>query len=44
VAAWTTSHDEGHVWYAGSMASTAGAISNFEITAGSQVLVTVKPT
>jgi len=44
VAAWTTSHDEGHVWYAGSMASTAGAISNFEITAGSQVLVTVTPT
>src|ERR1700728_4868573 len=44
VAAWTTAHDEGRVWYAGSMPSTAGAISNFEITAGSQVLVTVKPT
>jgi Putative zinc-finger len=44
VAAWTTSHDEGRVWYAGSMANTAGAISNFEITAGNQVLVTVEPT
>ena len=44
VAAWTTAHDEGHVWYAGSMPSTAGAISDFQITSGSQVLVTVKPT
>jgi hypothetical protein len=44
VAAWTTAHDEGRVWYAGSMPSTAGAISNFEIISGSRVLVTVKPT
>ena len=44
VAAWTTAHDEGHVWYAGSMPSTAGAISDFQITSGSQVLVTVTPT
>jgi hypothetical protein len=44
VAAWTTAHDEGRVWYAGSMPSTAGAISDFQITSGSQVLVTVTPT
>jgi hypothetical protein len=44
VAAWTTARDEGRVWYSGSMASTAGSISNFEITSGNQVLVTVSPT
>ena len=44
VAAWTTAHDEGRVWYAGSMSSTAGAISDFQIAAGSRVLVTVTPT
>ncbi len=44
VAAWTTARDEGKVWYSGSMPSTAGAISDFEITSGSQVLVTVNPT
>ena len=44
VAAWTTSRDEGHVWYAGSMPRTAGSISKFEITAGSQTLLTVTPT
>jgi Putative zinc-finger len=43
VAAWTTSRDEGQVWYGGSMASTAGAISKFEITAGNKVLLTVTP-
>ena len=32
VAAWTTARDEGKVWYGGSMASTAGAISTFQIT------------
>jgi predicted anti-sigma-YlaC factor YlaD len=44
VAAWTTARDEGHVWYAGSMATTAGAISQFQITANHQVLVTANPT
>ena len=44
VAAWTTAHDEGHVWYAGSMPSTAKPISAFQITAGGQVLLQVTPT
>lgn len=44
VAAWTTARDEGRVWYAGSMPSTAGAISQFQITANHQVLVAVNPT
>ena len=44
VAAWTTASDEGHVWYAGSMPSTAGPIGTFQITANQQVLVTVHPT
>jgi Putative zinc-finger len=44
VAAWTTSRDEGHVWYAGSMPSTAGSIGTFEITAGNRTLLTVTPT
>ena len=44
VAAWTTARDEGTVWYAGSMPSTAGSISAFQITAGNRVLLTVRPT
>jgi predicted anti-sigma-YlaC factor YlaD len=44
VAAWTTSRDEGKVWYGGSMPSTAGSISKFQITAGNQVLLAVTPT
>jgi predicted anti-sigma-YlaC factor YlaD len=44
VAAWTTARDEGHVWYAGSMATTAGPISQFQITANNRVLVTANPT
>ncbi len=44
VAAWTTARDEGKVWYAGSMASSAGSISKFQITSGNQVLLTVRPT
>lgn len=44
VAAWTTARDEGHVWYAGSMATTAGAISQFQITADHKVLLAVNPT
>ena len=44
VAAWTTARDEGKVWYGGSMPATAGSISNFQITANHQVLVTVFPT
>jgi predicted anti-sigma-YlaC factor YlaD len=44
VAAWTTAPDEGNVWYGGSMASTAGPISIFQITAGNKVLLTVTPT
>jgi Putative zinc-finger len=43
VAAWTTATDEGDVWYAGSMASSAGAISQFQITANNKVLVAVNP-
>jgi hypothetical protein len=43
-AAWTTSRDEGKVWYAGSMASTDGPISSFQITAAGRVLVTATPT
>jgi hypothetical protein len=44
VAAWTTARDEGKVWYGGSMPSTAGSLSTFQITAGNKVLVTVTPT
>ena len=44
VAAWTTSQDEGTVWYWGSMPKTAGPISKFQITAGNKVLVTITPT
>ena len=44
VAAWTTAHDEGRVWYAGSLPSTSEPISSFQITAGSRVLVAVTPT
>jgi len=43
VAAWTTASDEGTVWYAGSMASSAEPISSFQITAGHQVLLSVTP-
>ncbi len=38
VAAWTTAHDEGRVWYPGSMPATQ-QVSAFEITAGNKVLV-----
>jgi predicted anti-sigma-YlaC factor YlaD len=44
VSSWTTSPDEGHVWYPGSTPSSAGPISKFEITAGNRTLVTVTPT
>ena len=44
VASWTTARDEGTVWYQGSMARTAGAISSFQITANHQVLLTATPT
>jgi Putative zinc-finger len=43
-ATWTTAGDEGKAWYPGSMAATAGAISQFQITTGNRVLVTVTPT
>jgi len=43
VASWTTARDEGHVWYTGSMPSSAGPISKMEITSGSRVLVQVTP-
>jgi hypothetical protein len=43
VAGWTTADDEGRVWYSGSMPSTAGAIGNFQITAGNKVLLNVTP-
>ncbi|MGD0604375.1 MAG: zf-HC2 domain-containing protein [Streptosporangiaceae bacterium] len=44
VAAWTTSHDEGRVWYPGSMADSTKPISAFQITADSRVLLTATPT
>ena len=44
VAAWTTARDEGTVWYGGSMPSTAGPISSFQITANHKVLMTGTPT
>jgi hypothetical protein len=44
VAAWTTAPDEGRVWYGGSMASTAGLVGTFEITAGNRLLLTATPT
>jgi hypothetical protein len=44
VAAWTTARDEGKVWYAGSMPSTAEPISSFQITANHKVLLTATPT
>jgi Putative zinc-finger len=43
VADWTTAGDEGKVWYLGSMASTDGGISSFQITAGHKVLLTATP-
>jgi putative zinc finger protein len=43
VADWTTAGDEGKVWYLGSMASTDGAISSFQITANHKVLLTATP-
>ncbi len=42
-ASWTTARDEGRVWYPGSMPTTAGPISKFEITAGGRLLVAVTP-
>ena len=44
VAAWTTAHDEGTVWYGGSMPSSAKPISSFQITANHKVLLTATPT
>jgi hypothetical protein len=41
VASWTTSKDEGNVWYGGSMPSTAGPVGEFVITAEGKPLVTV---
>jgi hypothetical protein len=32
------------VWYDGSMPSSAGPISKFEITAGNKLLVSITPT
>ena len=44
VAAWTTARDEGKVWYAGSMPSTAKPISSFQITANHKVLLSAEAT
>jgi hypothetical protein len=44
VAAWTTASDEGKVWYAGSMPSTAKPLTSFQITANHKVLLTATPT
>jgi Putative zinc-finger len=43
VAAWTVAHDEGRVWYAGSMPVTSKPIGSFQITAGNKVLLAVTP-
>ena len=43
VAAWTAARDQGHVWYAGSMPSTAGSVGEFEITSGGRLLLTITP-
>lgn len=43
VAAWTTARDQGRVWYAGSMPSSAGTVAKFEVTAGSTPLLTIPP-
>ncbi len=43
VAAWTTAHDEGRVWYAGSMPVSSQPIGSFQITAGNKVLLAVTP-
>jgi hypothetical protein len=43
VAAWTTSDDEGTVWYSGSMAASSAPISSFQITAGQRTLLAVTP-
>jgi predicted anti-sigma-YlaC factor YlaD len=43
-ASWTTAKDEGKVWYGGSMPSTVGSISKFEITAGNNLLLSITPT
>jgi anti-sigma-K factor RskA len=43
VAAWTTATDEGHVWYSGSLPSTAGPIKSFQITANHKVLLSATP-
>jgi hypothetical protein len=40
---WTTAPDEGKVWYSGSTAASDKAISSFQITAGSKVLLTARP-
>ncbi len=40
---WTTAPDEGKVWYSGSTAASDKAVTSFEITAGSKVLLTAKP-
>jgi predicted anti-sigma-YlaC factor YlaD len=42
-AGWTTAADEGQHSYPGSVASSAGPISQFQITAGTKTLVTVTP-
>jgi hypothetical protein len=42
-AAWTNARDEGHVWYAGSVPSSAGAVAKFEITADGKIILTVLP-
>jgi len=44
VAAWTTAHDEGRVWYPGSMANSPKPISSFQVTADNRVLLTATPT
>lgn len=42
-AGWTTASDEGQHSYPGSMASSAGPISQFQITSGGKTLLTVTP-
>jgi Putative zinc-finger len=41
VAAWTAARDQGRVWYAGSMPSTAGPVGEFEITSAGRLLLII---
>ena len=41
VGGWTTTYDEGSVWYPGSSAVSLDSVHSFEVTSQGKVLVTV---